>query len=87
MIHLKNFKKFLIEVNKLSPFIEKNNLDINLNELLLISQISKLQEINTKILFQKNYKKFSKAQFYRYIKKLKKNNIIEAKRGIVKIKI
>ena len=87
MIYLKNFKKFLIEVNKLSPFIEKNNLNINLNELLLISQISKLQEVNTKILFQKNSKKFSKAQFYRYIKKLEKNNIIEAERGIVKIKI
>ena len=87
MIHLKNFKKFLIEINKLSPFIEENDLDINLNELLLISQISKLQEVNTKILFQKNSKKFSKAQFYRYINKLEKNNIINAERGIVKIKI
>ena len=45
MHHLKNFKKFLNEINKLSPFIENNNLDLNLNELLLISQISELKEI------------------------------------------
>jgi hypothetical protein len=87
MHHLKNFKKFLNEINKLSPFIENNNLDLNLNELLLISQISKLKEINTKILFQKNSKKFSRAQFYRYLNKLEKNNIIDVKRGIIKIKI
>ena len=87
MHHLKNFKKFLNEINKLSPFIENNNLDLNLNELLLISQISELKEINTKILFQKSSKKFSRAQFYRYLNKLKKNNIIDVKRGIIKIKI
>jgi len=87
MHHLKNFKKFLNEINKLSPFIENNNFDLNLNELLLISQISKLKEINTKILFQKNSKKFSRAQFYRYINKLEKNNIIDVKRGIIKNKI
>ena len=87
MNYLKNFKKFLNEINKLSPFIENNNLDLNLNELLLISQISELKEINTKILFQKISKKFSKAQFYRYLNKLKKNNIIDVKRGIIKIKI
>ena len=87
MHHLKNFKKFLNEINKLSPFIENNNLDLNLNELLLISQISELKEINTKILFQKSSKKFSRAQFYRYINKLEKKNIIDVKRGIIKIKI
>jgi len=87
MNHLKNFKKFLNELNKLSPFIENNNLDLNLNELLLISQISELKEINTKILFQKSSKKFSRAQFYRYLNKLEKNNIIDVKRGIIKIKI
>lgn len=87
MNHLKNFKKFLNEINKLSPFIENNNLDLNLNELLLISQISELKEINTKILFQKSSKKFSRAQFYRYLNKLEKNNIIDVKRGIIKIKI
>jgi len=87
MYHLKNFKKFLNEINKLSPFIEKNNFDLNLNELLLISQITKLKEINTKILFQKSSKKFSRAQFYRYLNKLEKNNIIDVKRGIIKIKI
>lgn len=87
MHHLKNFKKFLNEINKLSPFIENNNLDLNLNELLLISQISELKEINTKILFQKSSKKFSRAQFYRYLNKLEKNNIIDVKRGIIKIKI
>jgi len=87
MYHLKNFKKFLNEINKLSPFIENNNLDLNLNELLLISQISELKEINTKILFQKSSKKFSRAQFYRYLNKLEKNNIIDVKRGIIKIKI
>lgn len=87
MRHLKNFKKFLNEINKLSPFIENNNLDLNLNELLLISQISELKEINTKILFQKSSKKFSRAQFYRYINKLEKKNIIDVKRGIIKIKI
>ena len=87
MHHLKNFKKFLNEINKLSPFIENNNLDLNLNELLLISQISELKEINTKILFQKTSKKFSRAQFYRYLNKLEKNNIIDVKRGIIKIKI
>jgi hypothetical protein len=87
MYHLKNFKKFLNEINKLSPFIENNNLDLNLNELLLISQISELKEINTKNLFQKSSKKFSRAQFYRYLNKLEKNNIIDVKRGIIKIKI
>jgi len=87
MHHLKNFKKFLNEINKLSPFIENNNLDLNLNELLLISQITKFKEINTKILFQKSSKKFSRAQFYRYLNKLEKNNIIDVKRGIIKIKI
>lgn len=87
MHHLKNFKKFLNEINKLSPFIENNNLDLNLNELLLISQISELKEINTKILFQKSSKKFSRAQFYRYLNKLEKNNIIDVQRGIIKIKI
>lgn len=87
MHHLKNFKKFLNEINKLSPFIENNNLDLNLNELLLISQISELKEINTKNLFQKSSKKFSRAQFYRYLNKLEKNNIIDVKRGIIKIKI
>jgi len=87
MYHLKNFKKFLNEINKLSPFIENNNLDLNLNELLLISQISELKEINTKTLFQKSSKKFSRAQFYRYLNKLEKNNIIDVKRGIIKIKI
>jgi len=87
MYHLKNFKKFLNEINKLSPFIENNNLDLNLNELLLISQISELKEINTKNLFQKSSKKFSRAQFYRYLNKLEKNNIVDVKRGIIKIKI
>ena len=87
MNHLKNLKKFLNEINKLSPFIEKNTLDLNLNELLLISQISELKEINTKNLFQKSSKKFSRAQFYRYLNKLEKNNIIDVKRGIIKIKI
>ena len=87
MYYLKNFKKFLIEINKLSPFIENNNLDLNLNELLLISQISELKEINTKNLFQKSSKKFSRAQFYRYLNKLEKNNIVDVKRGIIKIKI
>ena len=87
MYHLKNFKKFLNEINKLSPFIENNNLDLNLNELLLISQITQFKEINTKILFQKSSKKFSRAQFYRYLNKLEKNNIIDVKRGIIKIKI
>jgi len=87
MHHLKNFKKFLNEINKLSPFIENNNLDLNLNELLLISQISELKEINTKNLFQKSSKKFSRAQFYRYLNKLEKNNIVDVKRGIIKIKI
>jgi len=87
MHHLKNFKKFLNEINKLSPFIENNNLDLNLNELLLISKMSELKKINTKILFQKNSKKFSRAQFYRYLNKLEKNNIIDVKRGIIKNKI
>ena len=87
MYHLKNFKKFLNEINKLSPFIEKNTLDLNLNELLLISQISKFKEINSKILFQKSSKKFSRAQFYRYLNKLEKKNIIDVERGIIKIKI
>ena len=87
MNHLKNFKKFLNEINKLSPFIEKNTLDLNINELLLISQVSELKKINTKILFQKSSKKFSREQFYRYLNKLKKKNIIDAKRGIIKIKI
>jgi len=87
MNHLKNLKKFLNEINKLSPFIEKNTLDLNLNELLLISQISKFKEINSKILFQKSSKKFSRAQFYRYLNKLEKNNIVDVKRGIIKIKI
>ena len=87
MNHLKNLKKFLNEINKLSPFIEKNTLDLNLNELLLISQISEFKEINSKILFQKSSKKFSRAQFYRYLNKLEKNNIIDVKRGIIKIKI
>jgi len=86
MNHLKNFKKFLNEINKLSPFIEKNNLNLNLNELLLILQINKKKEVGKKILFQKNSKKFSRAQFYRYLHKLEKNNIINVKRGIVKIK-
>ena len=87
MHHLKNFKKFLNEINKLSPFIENNNLDLNLNELLLISQISEFKEINTKILFQKSSKNVSRAQFYRYLNKLEKKNIIDVKRGIIKIKI
>ena len=87
MNHLNNLKKFLNEINKLSPFIENNNLDLNLNELLLISQITKFKEINTKILFQKSSKKFSRAQFYRYLNKLEKNNIIDVKRGIIKNKI
>ena len=87
MYHLKNFKKFLNEINKLSPFIENNNINLNFNELLLVSQINKTKEVNTKILFQKNSRKFSRAQFYRYLNKLEKNNIVDVKRGIIKIKI
>lgn len=87
MNHLKNFKILLNEINKLSPFIEKNDLNLNLNELLLISQIYKFEEVNTKILFQKNSKNFSRAQFYRYLVKLEKNHIIDVERGIIKIKI
>ena len=86
-LYYESSKKFLNEINKLSPFIEKNNLDLNINELLLISQVSELKEINTKILFQKSSKKFSRAQFYRYLNKLEKKNIIDVKRGIIKIKI
>tara|TARA_Y100000389_G_scaffold13527_1_gene12046 strand:- start:878 stop:1141 length:264 start_codon:yes stop_codon:yes gene_type:complete len=87
MNNLKNLKEFLKEVNKLSPFIEKTNLNLKLNELLLISQISNLEKINTKTLFQKNSNKFSRAQFYRYLDNLVKSHIIDVKKGIIRIKI
>lgn len=72
---LKKFSKFLNEVNKLSP-LNEDLLKFSSQEIFLLNQIQNKKNIDTQELFENNKKYFSRAQFYRYLAKLKRENLI-----------
>ena len=81
---LKKFTKFLNEINKLNP-INEDLLNFSSQEIYLLNQIQNKKNIDTNELFENNRKHFSRAQFYRYLSKLKKNNIISIKNTKIEI--
>lgn len=72
---LKKFNKFLNEINKLSP-LNEDLLKFSSQEIFLLNQIQNKKNIDTQELFENNKKHFSRAQFYRYLAKLKRESLI-----------
>ena len=81
---LKKFTKFLNEVNKLSP-LNEDLLKFSSQEIFLLNQIQNKKNIDTHALFENNKKYFSRAQFYRYLAKLKRENLISIKNTQIEI--
>lgn len=81
---LKKFAKFLNEINKLSP-LNEDLLKFSSQEIFLLNQIQNKKNIYTQELFDNNKKYFSRAQFYRYLAKLKKENLISIKNTQIEI--
>jgi hypothetical protein len=84
---LNKINKFLEEISKLSPINDEILLKMSSEEIVLLKTISKQKKINTIKLFNTFKGNFSRAQFYRYIKNLKKNNFITVKNAEIKINI
>jgi hypothetical protein len=84
---LNKLNKFLEEISKLSPLNDEILLKMSSEEIVLLKTISKQKKINTIKLFNVFKVHFSRAQFYRYIKNLKKNNFITVKNAEIKINI
>jgi len=84
---LNKLNKFLEEISKLSPVNDEMLLKMSSEEIVLLKTISKQKKINTIKLFNTFKTHFSRAQFYRYIKNLKKNNFITVKNAEIKINI
>ena len=84
---LNKLNKFLEEISKLSPLNDEILLKMSCEEIVLLKTISKQKKINTIKLFNTFNGHFSRAQFYRYIKNLKKNNFITVKNAEIKINI
>ena len=77
--------KFVEEISKLSPISDDLLLKISTEEIVLLRKITKEKKINSIILFNFFKNKFSRAQFYRYIKKLKKSGFITVKNAEITI--
>ena len=74
---MNRFKKIVDEISKMSVFEKKNISDISVNEMLILAKFEKKNTISIEEL-QKDFigEFFSRAQLYRYIYKLKKDNFI-----------
>lgn len=83
-MHVSKFKKFLEEINKLNP-INEEILKYSSQEIFLLNEIQKEKKIDTNTLFKKNKTHFSRAQYYRYLAKLKKLGCIEIINGKIKL--
>ena len=81
---LKKFNKFLNEINKLSP-LNEDLLKFSSQEIFLLNQIQNKKNIDTQELFENNKKHFSRAQFYRYLAKLKRENLISVNNTQIEI--
>jgi len=77
--------KFVEEISKLSPISDDLLLKISTEEIVLLRKITKEKKINSIILFNFFKNKFSRAQFYRYITKLKKSGFITVKNAEITI--
>ena len=82
---INKLNKFVEEISKLSPISDDLLLKISTEEIVLLRKITKEKKINSIILFNFFKNKFSRAQFYRYIKKLKKSGFITVKNAEITI--
>ena len=78
-------KKFLSELNKLSPINNEIFLKLKSEEILILKNVSNSKTTKTKDLFNLFKKNYSRAQFYRYLSNLRKNNLISVNNGEIKI--
>jgi len=81
---INKLNKFLEEISKLSP-LNEDFLKYSSQEIFIINQIQNKKKIDTIELYKENKKYFSRAQFYRYLSKLKKLKIIDIKKGKIEI--
>ena len=74
---MNRFKKIVDEISKMSIFERRNISEISVNEMLILAKFEKKNTISIEEL-QKDFigEFFSRAQLYRYIHKLKKDNFI-----------
>jgi len=79
------FKKFLSELNKLSPINDGIFLKLKSEEILILKKVSNSKTIKTKDLFIFFKRNCSRAQFYRYLSNLQKKNLISIKNAEIKI--
>ena len=82
---INKLNKFFEEISKLSPLSDDLLLKISTEEIVLLRKITKEKKINSIILFNFFKKKFSRAQFYRYIANLKKSGFITVKNAEITI--
>jgi hypothetical protein len=82
---LNKLNKFVNEIYKLTPLSDELLLKICTGEIVLLKKIAKQKKINTKSLFENVKGHFSRAQFYRYIAKLKKSGFITVKNAEITI--
>ena len=82
---INKLNKFVEEISKLSPISDDLLLKISTEEIVLLRKITKEKKINSIILFNFFKNKFSRAQFYRYIAKLKKSAFITVKNAEITI--
>ena len=82
---INKLNKFVEEISKLSPISDDLLLKISTEEIVLLRKITKEKKINSIILFNFFKNKFSRAQFYRYIEKLKKSGFITVKNAEITI--
>ena len=81
---INKLNKFLEEISKLSP-LNEDLLKYSSQEIFIINQIQNKKKIDTIELYKENKKYFSRAQFYRYLLKLRKLKIIDIKKGKIEI--
>lgn len=81
---INKLNKFLEEISKLSP-LNEDLLKYSSQEIFIINQIQNKKKIDTIELYKENKKYFSRAQFYRYLSKLRKLKIIDIKKGKIEI--
>ena len=81
---INKLNKFLEEISKLSP-LNEDLLKYSSQEIFIINQIQNKKKIDTIELYKENKKYFSRAQFYRYLSKLRKLKIINIKKGKIEI--
>lgn len=81
---INKLNKFLEEISKLSP-LNEDFLKYSSQEIFILIQIQNKKKIDTIELYKENKKYFSRAQFYRYLLKLRKLKIIDIKKGKIEI--